>query len=90
MRNLVFLAALALPACATTVAPQPIVRTVTVNVPVPCPALVELGPEPAYVDTDNALRAAPDLFSRVKLLLQGRLTKTARLAQYAAAKASCE
>lgn len=77
--------------CSATPPPEPIVRTVEVKVPVPqpCKALGELGAEPVYPDSDAALVAAPDLFERVKLLLQGRLLRQARLTQYQAAGASC-
>lgn len=72
--------------------PEPVIRTVEVKVPVavPCKALDQLGPsEPAYPDTDNALTSAANIFERVKLLLQGRAQRSARLEQYHAAKGSC-
>lgn len=75
----------------TTNPPEPEIRTVEVRVPVPqpCPAIQELGDEPTFPDTDEALRTAPDLFTRVQLMAQGRLLRIARLAQYRAARASC-
>ena len=72
--------------------PEPVIRTVEVKVPVsvPCPALEQLGPtEPAYPDTNDALSSAANIFERVKLLLQGRAQRDARLQQYHAAKGSC-
>lgn len=70
---------------------EPQVRTVEVQVPVPvpCSTLQALSTEPTYPDTDEALRAAPNIFVRTQLLVQGRLLRIARLAQYTAAKASC-
>lgn len=71
--------------------PEPEIRTVEVKVmvPQPCRALAAMSEEPAMPDTDEALKAAPGLFDRVKLLLQGREIRSARLEQYKAAKASC-
>ena len=85
---------LLLSGCAHVAAPppEPVVRTVEVQVPVtvPCKALEDLGPtEPSYPDTNAALAGAADLFERVKLLLQGRALRSARLDQYHAAKVSC-
>lgn len=71
--------------------PEPIIRTVEIKVPVqvPCPALEKLGAEPIYPDTDAALKAAANLFERVKLLMAGRVLRMARGAAVAAALASC-
>lgn len=71
--------------------PEPVVRTVEVKVatPVPCPALAELGPEPAYPDTAEAIEAAPDIGALAQLYAQGRLLRMQRLAEYTAAKAGC-
>lgn len=80
-----FLAALLLGGCATTKQDkEPVVVTqeVKVPVPVPCTALAQLGAEPPYADTDEALKAAPDIFTRVQLLLMGRLQRVQRLAEY--------
>lgn len=76
-------AALALAACTHTAPPEPIIRTVEVQVPVDDPAcareaVARLMPAPAYPDTDEALRAAPNLFERVKLMLAGRELRGAR------------
>lgn len=87
--------ALALAGCSTAhlPPPEPIIRTVEVQVPVDnpeCPrkALAELG-NPAYPDTDDALRMAADLFERVKLLLAGRELREAREAVVIGALAEC-
>lgn len=71
--------------------PEPEVRTVEVKVEVPirCKALDDLGAEPEYPDTDAALKAAPNIFERTKLLVRGRLLRVGRLGQYQAARASC-
>ena len=80
-------AALCLTACATTSEPRIEVREVKVPVSVPCAA--DPGPDPAYSDTAEALRAARDTFERVKLLLAGRAQRDARLAELKAANAAC-
>lgn len=84
---------LAVASCATAPAtpPEPIIRTVEIKVPVPipCPALEKLGAEPVYPDTDAALKAAPNLYERVKLLMAGRVLRIARGAAVGAALASC-
>jgi hypothetical protein len=84
---------LAAAACASNqVRPsEPIIKTVVVKVPVPepCPALEKLGPEPAYPDTDEALRKAPNIFEQVKLLLAGRAMRAVRAAAVAEALAIC-
>jgi hypothetical protein len=83
------LSLLALAACATTPpAPQIVTKTVQVAVPVACnPAI---GAAPAYPDTDAALKAAPDVYQRVKLLVAGRLERIAREAELSAALSACE
>lgn len=85
---------LLLSGCAHVPAPPPeprvVVKEVKVAVAVRCAALEELGPmEPSYSDTDGALAGAANIFERVKLLLQGRVQRDARLARYVAAKGSC-
>lgn len=81
-------AAVFLTGCATT-AVEPI-HTVVVDVPVAVHCAPVIGSEPAYPDTDAAIRAAPDLFSRVKLLLEGRLMRIQRQAELSAALKACE
>ena len=92
MRLMIALAALALAACAHTGEPE--VRTVEVMVPVDDPACARaaverLGAAPAYPDTPEALRAAPNLFERVKLLLAGRELRMAREAAITDALEAC-
>lgn len=67
--------------CATT--SEPAVRTVEVAVPIHTPCDVPEPAEPERVDTNEALREAPDIFSRVQLLLAGR---EQRIASEAAAR----
>lgn len=83
----------ALTGCKTLeTAPEPVVRTVEVTVtkPVPCPALASLGPEPAYPDTDEAIRAATNMAERALLVMTGRKLRVQRLAEYVAASAACQ
>jgi hypothetical protein len=87
MKALGLAALFLLAACAHK--PEPVIRTVTVTVPVAVPCKVNVGPEPEYADTDSALRAAPDLFSRVKLLLAGRIQRMQREAELNAAVRAC-
>lgn len=80
---------LLLVSCATVVpAPQVVIKTIDVPVPVHCkPAL---GPDPVYADTDAALKAAPDLFGRVQLLVEGRIQRIQRDLEKSAALTACE
>ena len=92
MRWMVAIAALALAGCAHT--PEPEIRTVEVKVPVDDPAcareaVARLGEAPAYPDTPEAIRAAPNLFERVKLLLAGRELRIAREAALKGALEAC-
>lgn len=86
------LVAILLAGC-TTAKPalQSEVRTVEAKVPqpVPCPALERLGPEPAYPDTDDAIRSAATIGDAAALYAAGRKLRVQRLAEYLAAKASC-
>ena len=94
-RVIVILAAASLAACGNQVErPEPIIKTVEVKVPVDDPAcareaLEELGPAPAYPDDALALKAAADLFERVKLLLAARELRTVREAQLHGAIIAC-
>lgn len=73
--------------CATTI-PQP---PKTVEVPVPVRCAPALGPEPAYPDTDAALKAkAGDPFAQVQLLTEGRLLRIQRDLEKSAALLACE
>lgn len=82
---------LILTGCAGTPPPEPVIITkeVQVAVPVQCKALEQLGPEPAYPDTDEAIKAAPSLFERTKLILKGRIMRIQRLAEYQVVKVTC-
>jgi hypothetical protein len=79
--------------CATTRSepsePRIVVQEVKVPTPVPCPALAQLGPEPIYVDSDEAVRAAANVAERAKLVALGRAQRIKRLAEYAAARLAC-
>lgn len=82
-----------LAACSTT-QPEPVVKTVMVEVPVDRPdcaraAIKRLGPSIAYPDTDKALLQASNLFERVKLLLAGRTLRTAREGHLEGALQTC-
>lgn len=75
--------------CGQAARPEPELQIVEVKVPVPAPCDPKVGPDPAYVDADQALRAAPDLFERVKLLLAGRLQRIAREGELKAGLGVC-
>ncbi len=77
----------ALGACASGRALSTPPRIVEVPIAVPCRST--LGVEPEWPDSDQALRAAPDLFSRVKLLAAGRLLRMARIRELSAALKGC-
>lgn len=57
---------------------EPVVQIVEVKVPVAIPCDPDIGPEPAYVDTPEAIAMAPDIFARTVLLLAGRVQRIAR------------
>lgn len=76
-----------LTACAST--PEPKIITRTVNVPIAVKCAAPLTAEPIYSDTPESLRAAPDIFSRVQLLLAGRDQRGARIAELTAAISGC-
>lgn len=99
MRSLLALALVGLAGCAANQPrPEPEVRTVEVKVatPVACKALVSLGAEPVYDDTDEAIAAAAAIkddgeaaATLAKLYVKGRLQRVQRLKEYVVAKASC-
>lgn len=76
--------------CATT-PPEPVVQLVEVKVavPVPCSALADLGAEPAYADSAEALSNTNEVGALAKLYVIGRLQRIQRLAEYTAVKTSC-
>jgi hypothetical protein len=61
----------------------------TVKVPIPIRCEVDVGPAPLWPDSDDALRAAPDLFHRVQLLVAGRLLRMAREQELTVALEGC-
>jgi hypothetical protein len=67
---------------------EPRVITKTVNVPVAVPCAVEVR-EPEYVDTDDALKNAPDIYQAAKLYVIGRLQRLNALEEYRAALKAC-
>lgn len=89
MRRLVIsgLCCLCCAACASGRATEVRVRDVPVPVVVTCQS--PIGPAPEMPDTDQALKAAPDLFIRVKLLVAGRLMRIARQRELEAALRGC-
>ena len=89
MTRLLIACLLALGACAPRPAPEPIVRTVEVRVPVPVPCRPDVGPEPVYADSPEALAAAPDVFEAMKLRIAGRDQRRGREAVLSAALAGC-
>jgi len=70
-------------------APQTVVRTVEVSVPLPVPCVVATGPEPFYSDTPETVKAAPNLAERVRLLLLGRNERISYILKLQAASAGC-
>lgn len=84
---------LLLAACQTAQAPEPVVRTVEVRVPVDDPrcvreALARLGTV-EYPDTDEALATADTVFRGVQLLQAGRILRIAREAALLGAMRAC-
>nr|WP_314525517.1 hypothetical protein [uncultured Brevundimonas sp.] len=80
MNRALILSALLLASCTPTPrpAPEPVVQIVEVKVPVAVACSPDIGPEPAYVDTPEAIATAPDIFARTVLLLAGRVQRIAR------------
>jgi hypothetical protein len=60
-----------------------------VQVPLAVPCGFDVGPEPTWPDSDEALRLAPDLFHRVKLLVAGRVLRIAHENELSAALQAC-
>lgn len=79
-----------LAACETTPRPEPRVEIREVRIPVAVPCAKDPGPAAAFSDTTEALRAAGDIFAKVKLLLAGRDQRDARLAELGAAIEGCK
>jgi hypothetical protein len=78
-----------LASCAGGPPPEPRIVVKEVRIPVPVPCAADPGPAPAYPDSAQALRAAPDLFARAQLLLAGRALREADLAAARAALKAC-
>lgn len=91
MNRALILSALLLASCTPTPmpAPEPVVQIVEVKVPIAVPCEPEIGPDPAYVDTAEAIAAAPDIFARTVLLLAGRIQRIARDEVKSAALEEC-
>jgi hypothetical protein len=90
MRALILLLALA--GCTSHVqsTPEPIVVIQKVNVPVVAGCVPRtLGAAPDYVDTNSALRLAPDGAVRYQLLIAGRLQRGDRLNELELVVRSC-
>ena len=68
---------------------EPVVQTVKVEVPVAVKCSADPGPASPFADTPDAIKAAADIFERVKLLLAGRDQRDARLAVVTAANQGC-
>ena len=91
MNRALILSALLLASCGTTAkpVPEPVVQIVEVKVPVAIACDPDIGPEPAYVDTPEAIAAAPDIFARTVLILAGRVQRIARDGVKSAALDEC-
>lgn len=93
MNRALILFALLLASCNTVGKPKPVAEPIVVvqevRVPVAVPCDPDIGPDPAYLDSDAALAAAGDLFDRVKLLLAGRGQRIGRDAVKTAALDEC-
>lgn len=89
MTRILLACCMLLAACATRPVPEPIVNTIEVAVPVPVPCRPDIGPEPAYADSAEALAAAPDVFEAMKLRIVGRAQRIARDGVKSAALAGC-
>lgn len=76
-----------LAACAHT--SEPVIRTVEVKVPVAVRCGSDPGPTPAFSDTNEALRAAKDIFERVRLVMAGRSQRDGWIATLTASSAGC-
>jgi len=88
MKRVAIILALALAGCAT--APEPLVVTKAVPIPVAVKCVPDPMPvAPVFVDSDAAIKAAPDVFSRAKLYVVGRLQRIGYEAELTAALRGC-
>lgn len=88
MKYLVIALAVMLASCASTPT-EPHTRIIEKHVPVAVPCKVDIGPDPAYPDTDANLKAAPDIFEAAKLYVAGRLMRMHREEELKAAHEGC-
>ena len=77
-------------ACATARPPEPQIVTQEVKVPVPTPCAAQAPARPAFADDQPAIKAAPDIFERTKLLLAGREQRDGYIGQLEAANSACK
>lgn len=87
LRTLMLSGALVFITSCATPEPHIVLRDVPIAVAVKCAA--DPGEAPQYADSDEALKAAPDIFTRVKLLLAGRAQRIARELELTAANSAC-
>ncbi len=79
-----------LSACATSPAPEPKIQAVEVKTEVPISCVPsDLPPPPAYTDTTEALKAAPDFAARYQLLAANRGLRITREAMLESLVAGC-
>lgn len=76
-------------AACNTVTPEPKIVTHEVKVPVAVKCSADPGPRPTFADTPEAIRAAKDVFERVKLILAGREQRDAWIGKVEAANGGC-
>jgi hypothetical protein len=90
MKRILLVVPLVLAGCAAIPVPEPIVRTVTVEVPVFAACVPDnLGANPGYPDTDDALRSAAGPAERMLLMFQGRSARDQRLSEVEIALENC-
>ena len=92
MRRCVLIAGvLLLAACQTApkTRPEPVVRTVEVQVPIAVACPVEEPPVVAYPDSRAAIRSAPNIAERARLYAAGRPLREAAEAELRAALRAC-
>jgi hypothetical protein len=87
---LMFICILCVYGCAAPV--QPPLPPITIKVPVAVACIKDHSAlaAPNFPDTDAALKAAPNVFERVKLIVSGRLLRMAYEVKLEAALSGCE
>jgi len=79
-----------LSACGTVPKPDPVIVTKEVKVPVAVSCVPHDMPgKPVYVDSDDALKTAPDAAERYRLVAAGRIQRENRLEQVESVLAGC-